>query len=148
MARFVQVKSGKETFEKCIDAIETVGRLSGELWLKSFLEEAEKTKKMPETNVLLHDYRLFKDESIKWEYIANYSNEASWEYENSDGVNIYIKENKFGRSEVIKSAGLSEDLVQKLNNINNEQLYDIVDMEIIPKYFKDSSMDLRIIDNK
>ena len=128
MAKFIQLQQGEETFNKCLKAINRMA--SSESWIDMFNDEANKKKYIPQIEVLLHYWPEVKNTNIEWEYQNVYAQAASYEYENSRGVKIIIKEGRNRRSEVIEFIGLPEEYRSYFEGLDNVSLSENIDRYI------------------
>lgn len=146
MAYFIQLKSNNDTFEKCLNAIQTIG--STELWLDEFVTQSRKNNKICSSmNVLLHWWKSIKNTNVNWEYEKITNEKPSYYYENYRGLLLHIDENPYtGKSKVYHANGIPESIIEKLNDCFTEDLYEILETYVFNRILGFDDCELKILE--
>lgn len=142
---FVQLKQGEQTFKRCLDAINVIGM--SESWMTRYNQEAEAKNSLPTMSVLAPywEYDIAKTD-ITWEYEKTFAQAASYIYKKYDGQKLEILEDRSGRSEVISSIGIPENILEKLVGLDSVRLNEALDVYVKGKVIDSSDVELRLSD--
>lgn len=146
MAQFIQAKSGKETLNKCLKAINEIGK--NEDWINNYNKKAKLLGFLPVMNVSLSDISLLDEISINWEYKVIYSQSASFEYRKYNGIKLIIQEDDRGLSRVVESYGIPREVIRNLEELDQDTLAEVIDLELQDEYIGDYTVDLIICEYK
>ena len=94
--------------------------------------------------VLLHWWQSIRDIDIKWERQVVYAQEASFEYENCEGICLIIREDRNRLSHVIKAIGIPQNITEMLEGLNSVYLNQNLDLYVKGKIINSEDFELRI----
>lgn len=142
--QFIQTNTNPEITQHCINIIKQA--YSNESWLKDFLNEYKKTNSIPNINVQLYNWSAIKNEDINWEYEVIAENDVYYYYENYRGLILNINEDPYtGKSKVYKATGGFPDLlITKLEGLDHDQLYKVLNESVFNKFIGFDDCDLKI----
>lgn len=142
MAVFKTPVGTQAIIDKCIDAIQNA--FQSELWLPEFIQQAQATHTLPAKNVICY-WTNIKNQNINWQYVKKFQSNAAYYYEDFTGRMLHIAEDDFGRSKVYHITGFSNEIEEKLNGLDTDELYDNIE-RFVESRFPDN-IDLLIEEN-